>query len=45
VVARREDDAHAKTRTTPVRTAVARFDGTPLMPILARIAVADAVLL
>src|SRR5258706_5926904 len=33
---------HEKTRTTAVRMAVARFDGTPLIPIFARIAVAEA---
>jgi hypothetical protein len=29
-------DIHANTSTTAVRAAVARFEGIPLMPILAR---------
>src|SRR5258705_11038744 len=33
---------HEKARTTAVRMAVARFDGTPLIPIFARIAVPEA---
>ena len=34
--------AHAKTRTTPVRTAVARLESTLVTPILARMAVSPA---
>src|SRR5688572_7178427 len=33
---------HANTRTTPVRTAVARLESTPVTPILARMAVTPA---
>jgi hypothetical protein len=33
---------HANTKTKAVRIAVARFDGTSLTPILAKMAVTDA---